>query len=153
MAKICEICKKEFSLKIEIDGKIRNLQRRKFCLECSPFRKHNTSKIPIRDGEVREKRKKETKRKYNIKKSQRVTEWRRRTKIKLIDLKGGKCIKCGYDKKVPDAYCFHHREPSIKDFGISRCITKSFERLKKEVEKCDLLCVRCHAELHFELNK
>lgn len=43
--KTCELCKSQFKTRIKIDGKLRNLQSRKFCLICSPFGYHNTSKI------------------------------------------------------------------------------------------------------------
>jgi hypothetical protein len=72
--------------------------------------------------------------------------------MRLIDYKGGRCQSCGYNKPIPGAYDFHHRDPGQKDFGISGK-TKSFEALKAEVDKCDLLCRRCHAEVHHELNE
>ena len=34
---ICQNCKKEFQPKVIIDNAERNLQRRKYCLDCSPF--------------------------------------------------------------------------------------------------------------------
>jgi len=77
----------------------------------------------------------------------KVIDWRRRTKLKLIDWKGGKCEICGYDKRIPGVFVFHHRDPSQKEFGVSGK-TKSIEKLKKEVEKCQLLCANCHAEVH-----
>lgn len=40
----CRKCKKTFPVTIIIDGQIRNLGSRSFCLECSPFGQHNTSK-------------------------------------------------------------------------------------------------------------
>lgn len=83
-------------------------------------------------------------------KSQNVVSWRVRTKMRLIDLKGGSCQRCGYNKRIPGAYDFHHRNPEEKDFGIGGK-TKSFELLKEEVEKCDLLCRTCHAEVHHEI--
>ena len=80
-----------------------------------------------------------------------VINWRRKTKQKLIFYKGGKCQNCGYDKECPTAYDFHHRNPLTKSFGIgSHKTTVSWERLKIEVDKCDLLCKNCHAELHDE---
>jgi len=81
------------------------------------------------------------------KKSRAVINCRQRNKIRLIEYKGGKCVLCGYNKPVPRAYAFHHRYPNEKDFNIS---TKnwSFEALKREVDKCDLLCQNCHAEVH-----
>lgn len=68
-------------------------------------------------------------------------------KQKLIAYKGSKCQNCGYDKPVPGAYHFHHRNPDEKEFNIN-ANSKGYETLKKEVDKCDLLCANCHAEVH-----
>lgn len=89
---------------------------------------------------------------YKHHNADKVVNWRRRAKIKLIHYLGGKCIRCGYDKNVPSAYDFHHRDPNAKEFGISGK-TLSFEKLKREADKCDLLCCRCHMELHEERYK
>ena len=86
------------------------------------------------------------------KKSAAVMNWRNRTKLRLIEYKGGKCNECGYNKKIPSCYDFHHKDPEQKDFGISGK-SWSFERLKREVDKCNLLCKNCHSELHWELNQ
>lgn len=80
------------------------------------------------------------------------TAYRIRAKKKLIAYKGGKCQKCGYKEDVPRAFAFHHRDPSKKEFMIGRS-SRSWVSLKKEVAKCDLLCVRCHAEVHDEQDK
>jgi len=80
-----------------------------------------------------------------------VIKWRKRTKLKLIDYKGGKCQRCGYSKNYPSVYDFHHRDPEKKEFCISgHRLTLSFEKLKKEADKCDLFCKNCHAEVHEE---
>ena len=84
---------------------------------------------------------------YKRKNADKVVNWRRRVKIKLIHYLGGKCKICGYDKPVPSVYDFHHRDPNTKEFGISGK-TISFEKLKKEADKCDLLCGNCHQEIH-----
>lgn len=72
-----------------------------------------------------------------------------KTKLKAIEYKGGKCVICGYNKSVR-ALQFHHVDPSQKDFGISGS-TKSFEKLKPELDKCVLVCANCHAEIHDKL--
>jgi len=145
--KICQNCKKEFTTKKEIDGKIKNLQRRKFCLECSPFGEHNTSKIL--DYEERKNINEEKRKERNKKMSQHITNWRRKAKKKLIEYKGGKCEKCGYNKDFPSAYDFHHKAPKEKDFSISsNGNTRSIEKMRKEVDKCMLLCATCHREIH-----
>ena len=68
----------------------------------------------------------------------------------LIAYKGGKCERCGYDKSSR-ALEFHHLNPSEKDFGISKVLTRSIQSLKEEADKCILLCSNCHAEIHDEL--
>lgn len=71
---------------------------------------------------------------------------RRKLKILALEYKGGKCVICGYNK-CASALTFHHRNPLDKSFGISNPETRSWEKLKKELDKCDLLCCRCHAEI------
>jgi hypothetical protein len=75
--------------------------------------------------------------------------WRVRTKLRLIEYKGGKCVCCGYNK-CARALQFHHRDPSKKDFQISGT-SRSYERLIQEVDKCELVCSNCHNEIHDEL--
>ena len=61
---------------------------------------------------------------------------------------GGKCMICGYDR-CPGALDFHHRDPKKKKFGLSdRGLTRSWEKTKKEIEKCVLICANCHREVH-----
>lgn len=87
------------------------------------------------------------------KKNSYATYFRIRMKQELIAYKGGKCIVCGYEKNCPSAYDFHHRNPEEKEFAISKYGVLNRGKLKTEVDKCDLLCCRCHAELHDEENK
>ncbi len=78
-----------------------------------------------------------------------VTKRRRIVKYKLIDAHGGKCKRCGY-KRSKSALQFHHKDPSQKEFTISKKI-KSFEVLLQESMKCELVCSNCHAEIHDDL--
>lgn len=80
-----------------------------------------------------------------------VTLKRRRLKEKAVIYLGGKCKKCGYNKCI-DSLEFHHIDSTQKDFGISKQgITRSWETLKKELQKCILLCANCHREEHAKL--
>lgn len=73
---------------------------------------------------------------------------REKRKIKAIEFKGGKCKNCGYNKCLGVMH-FHHRNPSKKEFQISRKDV-SWNLIKKELDKCDLLCANCHNELEYE---
>ena len=79
-------------------------------------------------------------------KSNSVVSWRKRTKIKLVEYKGGKCQYCGYNKCI-DALEFHHLDKKEKDFTISGK-SWSFEKIKKETDKCVMVCSNCHKEIH-----
>ncbi len=57
-------------------------------------------------------------------------------------------MSCGYNKCL-SALEFHHIDPLKKDFNISQFRTTSFESIKKELDKCDLLCANCHREIHY----
>ena len=91
------------------------------------------------------------KRPSNIPKSEVVIRWRNRVKTKLVEYKGEKCQCCGYNRCIR-ALEFHHLDPSQKDFTISGK-SKSFETLKKEADKCILVCSNCHKEIHAGISK
>ena len=74
---------------------------------------------------------------------------RRRIKEELVAYKGGKCKRCGYNKCI-NALEFHHLNPNEKDFTISDSAKHySLEDMKKEVDKCILVCSNCHREIHY----
>lgn len=78
-----------------------------------------------------------------------------RTKDNVKTLKeefGGKCSVCGYDK-CSDALQFHHIDPSEKEFALSSRRQSNLDVLRKEMEKCILVCANCHAEIHSKQNK
>ncbi|TNF55220.1 HNH endonuclease [bacterium] len=68
-----------------------------------------------------------------------------------IKYKDAKCSRCGYSKCL-EALEFHHINSDGKDFGISdKGYTRSWEKIKEELDKCTLLCANCHREIHSEL--
>lgn len=73
---------------------------------------------------------------------------RREIKKEAIKYLGGKCIDCG-TIDVPSIYDFHHLEPGKKDFSIGKQ-AKAFSSIKKELDKCVLLCSNCHRKRHIE---
>lgn len=107
---------------------IPNVASRRYCYECSP------KGLPSKDG---------------------LRFRKRKIKNMLIEYKGGKCQKCGYDK-CQGALQFHHRNPQEKEFALSSFNLNdtnfSIEKIYEEVDKCDLLCANCHFEVHYKDN-
>ncbi len=74
-----------------------------------------------------------------------VTKRRKTIRQKAIKYKGGKCELCGYNRCI-EALEFHHI--SNKSFGISqKGYTRSWNKVKDEIDKCILLCANCHREV------
>jgi hypothetical protein len=128
-----------------IDGKLRSLYRRRYCLDCSPFGTHNTSKVPVGSAEPAERerarrdRRNEQFRRY-------LNRRRRERKQELVASRAGRCMDCGYSTCL-DALEFHHRDMTTKEFGLGN-FNGTWARVLAEAEKCDLLCSNCHSIRH-----
>lgn len=73
---------------------------------------------------------------------------RHKMKERAVQYKGGACQCCGYNRCI-NVLSFHHRDPEHKDFGIAAAgETRSWERVKAEIDKCVLVCSNCHGEIH-----
>lgn len=81
---------------------------------------------------------------------EKQVERAKKRKLKIIEMKGGGCSLCGY-RKNSAALQFHHRDPQNKTFSLdSRKLSNThWESILTELEKCELLCANCHAEVHF----
>jgi predicted HNH restriction endonuclease len=80
--------------------------------------------------------------------SDQSLERQRGLKQMAINYKGGVCQECGYHK-CNGALEFHHIDPKEKDFSISSVKGYGFsEQIKKELDKCVLVCANCHREIH-----
>lgn len=107
--------------------------------------KHGLTEYSLRDNG----------KKYKCKRCESEQVQRRRylIKEKCIDYKGGKCEKCGYNR-CNEALEFHHLNPDEKDFSVGKDgYNHSWEQIKKELDKCIMLCANCHRELHAEEHK
>lgn len=152
--RLCRKCQAQIPNLIKIDNKTHNLRNRKFCLSCSPFKKHNTSKYdPVqRQKETGQPYKKwSEKAKNSVKKCLYKRAYAR--KLELVKRKGGCCESCGYSKSLR-VLSFHHRNPDEKLFGLSlnNLWSKNWELIQKESDKCDLLCLNCHGELEEKIS-
>lgn len=76
-----------------------------------------------------------------------VTKRRKKIKVMAIEYKGGKCQNCGYHR-CNGALELHHKDENTKSFGIGdKGYTRSWEKVKMELDKCVLLCANCHREV------
>ena len=121
----CLKCKEHIPLSKQINGKMCSLQRRKYCLECSPYKSGNTRKLHLEDSDPKKnshsrKYKQmslEEKREYNDI-TYRFQKYRRfLRRIELVESLGGCCVKCGYDKNLA-VLSFHHNDPEQKKFTL-----------------------------------
>jgi len=164
---ICDKCQCSFPNHVVIDGVQRNLCKRRFCLVCSPFGKRNRLDLTkLKDGNkicktcgvfkpadefyvYKGGNKLNPHCKVCMKK--KVLEQQRALKQAAVEYLGGKCGRCGYDK-YSGALVFHHRVESEKSFAISMKRGYSLTgEVKAELDKCDLVCANCHAEIHGEI--
>lgn len=149
---VCANCDVEFPNYVKVDGIARNICKRKYCLDCSPFGQHNTRQVGhvkkqtcdlCSKATINGRSKCEA---CNIK----IRRWR--LKLAAIKHKGGKCEICGYSNNIA-ALDFHHLDPNEKEFNLSEKVRDAgWDRIKTEVEKCQLLCANCHRELHCPLD-
>lgn len=68
-------------------------------------------------------------------------------KREAVNFLGGKCKICDFETEDLFLYDFHHLDPNMKEYKISSKKIK-IEKIKKELEKCVLLCCHCHRKLH-----
>jgi hypothetical protein len=80
--------------------------------------------------------------------SKRAMKREKDGKKRAVDYMGGCCSICGYDNCIR-ALEFHHTDPDKKSKDYNkRFKVWSFERQKKELEFCILVCSNCHREVH-----
>lgn len=75
----------------------------------------------------------------------KIRDWLRHYKSKLF------CIDCG--ENHPACLQFHHKHREEKSFTISNVAGRddiSLTKLMNEIEKCEVLCVNCHAKRHWQ---
>lgn len=143
--RICGNCHKRYPLKMFHRCVKNPLGRHYVCRTCSASAHHkryivhsDTMKIRARTAYYK---------KAHIKQNLRA---------KFIHLAGGKCVQCGvraFTELPAVCFDFHHKIKHDKSFTISRKIyldnVIDEEILRKEIDKCVLLCANCHRTIHY----
>lgn len=131
----CEYCFKELGTKSDKTKKFR--RDKKFCSQ----KCHDASKYEKSSKNNKKFKDEHGLNLYTLKGVQK--------KLELIDLFGGKCERCGYDKNI-SAFDFHHKDPDEKSFEVKVQFLKykTENEILEEALKCMLLCSNCHREIH-----
>jgi len=108
-----------------------NPEYRRACLDCLKIRYRDYSK--------------KNRKKISLSSKLRRNEFKK----KYIDYLGGSCSRCNYSKSIR-ALTFHHKDRKEKEFSLSEALDWSWEKVKKELDKCDLVCFNCHMEIEDE---
>ncbi len=158
MARTCAKCSQRIPRSSWIDGRKRELQRRKYCLTCSPFGSHNTRIA----GEVRRAQTTgilcaHCSKPLTAKQAKGRVCWNCRYKersvrrlLQAYEIVGYACWRCGYGKGAAGMRLldFHHVERGSKCFGLDcrNIVNLAYSRVISEMKKCVLLCANCHRE-------
>lgn len=73
---------------------------------------------------------------------------RKENRKAFIKFKSKHPCECG--EKDPACLMFHHDDPSKKHGHVGQMINNlySWESIMEEIQKCDIMCLNCHAKLH-----
>jgi hypothetical protein len=158
---ICKRCGEEFPDLYLYKGSYRNFANRKYRATCRPvgstapvrpIKKHELIECSVCSTPIEGKRRKYCSTECRAEATfgyPTQQKWAIARKLKLIELAGGACANCGYNKNI-SAFHFHHLDPSKKRYRLdSQAISnRSWQSILDEFEKCILLCGNCHFELH-----
>ena len=86
---------------------------------------------------------------YDASRYQKELERTRSNKRSYIDYMGGECVMCGlmFNGLNAAVFDFHHVNPAEKEHGFGGTNPK-LATVKKELDKCVLVCANCHRLLH-----
>jgi hypothetical protein len=96
------------------------------------------------DSEYHKQKSREHYQKYKQKYNERNALQRERTKQVIAEAKIGGCTIC--DESTPVCLDFHHL--GDKDMEVSKMWGMNDDKVRKEIEKCVLLCSNCHSKVH-----
>lgn len=134
--KICSVCKTEKCIsEFPFKNTIKNIKH-SACLECwKEIRKRSYEKN------------KQAALDRNKKNNKKTIDWFKEYKSTL------KCSQCG--ENHISCLDFHHTRPTEKEYSVSNMLnsTYSINRIKKELDKCIVLCSNCHRKHHYNEKK
>ena len=138
--KFCKVCEKKLNYRSKTLLCKEHLYGEKKCSKCGS--------LLTKENSIKKNKGVQTYCKKCLYKIQ-TERWINRKKW-AVKYKGGKCDNCGYNKYY-GALEFHHTNPKEKEMGWTKMRLVSLDKLKKELDKCILLCANCHRERHGDI--
>lgn len=127
----CSICKTKYPSTLEYFGK------------------HNVRGLDTYCKSCRHKRQKEYYYKNKEKMMSQSRDWKKAQRQRINEYKDSQCcVKCGESRNW--LLDFHHPDPKEKEFQISQGERYKWEKVKKEIDKCIVLCSNCHRDFHYQ---
>jgi hypothetical protein len=149
----CKKCHVEFPNYMKIDGKVRHLGSRKYCLECSPFGCKNRRQLEKGFGKCIHCgcTLKTTRRKVCCSCQHKIR--RERIRERIYDIVGRNCWICDFSLggKSSRVLGFHHVKKEEKSFPLTAEFMekKRWIDVENEIKKCVVLCPNCHMTFHY----
>jgi len=136
--------KKSIIKKCKLCGKIKNHKfTSSFNMDLTPqYRGRCVDCYNIYEKELKKKNRKRLNAQATLRKQKR--------RIRIVEIMGGKCKYCGYKKSVR-ALTLHHVDAEKKEYTISQIVDHNWDKIEKELKKCELVCFNCHMEIHEEI--
>lgn len=131
--KFCSLCEKDKDIELfSFKNKEKGI-RSSWCKSCH---KEKAREAHVKGWDRILKKRKE--------KHQERKNWFNEYKSKQV------CSKC--PENHPGCLDFHHTNPEEKEMEVTMMLSGkwSLDRIKKEIEKCIVLCSNCHRKLHWE---
>jgi hypothetical protein len=146
--KTCNLCGELIPRNVVINGVKHQLQR-KSCLKCVPWgsgKKGRSNGVKPGTYVPCKKCGREKSHKGNFCNTCVCIKRRVLAKLRAIELLGGKCRRCGWNKH-PAGLEFHHPGKD-KEFEVGNYWHLKWEKILPEIMKCELICSCCHRIEH-----
>lgn len=167
---ICKKCNKPFITRPYINKKRLDCRGRVYCFQCKPLKNgimpdekfvknyinSNSASKQIGSNFINLKCKYcfsefESRLDKNVCKKCVCLILKIKKRIFSVNYKGGKCEKCNWKPENINEYVcldFHHLDPNLKEFDLSKSFKKKNIDIQNELDKCIMLCAMCHRKQH-----
>jgi hypothetical protein len=106
--------------------------------------------MPFKDAEKRRKNRREWYKRNSLSEKRHVKRRKESIKKWFEDYK--KDLKCSIcSENHPAVLDFHHKNSEEKERGIAYMVSDgySLEAIKRELDKCIVVCSNCHRKIHY----